>query len=223
LFFIARLDDLVYVRVKLAENLPMKKYLLPIFILLVLTSCSTNRFQLRKNFHSRVSVETDRTDFEKAESLNPISQAPDSSKTVTNLEQKVKPKEGILTLIMDKMVDHFMPKKKELFKPVLHPAKKKLTKANSTKDERTAGLIINILAITFAVAALLMIIGVAHGSVWVYFTIGMVLAAAAIILGFIGKHMAWKGFGIIAGILGIVAAVGLIIFMLLVVVVHVTF
>lgn len=194
-----------------------------LLIATILTSCSKNTFQVRKNYHPRVKVEVSRDIHENNLVANHLTTQRIPVETKPNIpypdQLKIKKeKENFL----EKMAGVFIPKKKELLRPVFHPEKKHLYRSAEGGD-RTTGLIINLLALAFGIAAVLMVIGMVHGNVWVYFVVGLVLAAAAIIMGFIGKMMAWKALGWLAGIIGILAVVLLLIFVLLVTVVHVAF
>ncbi len=122
------------------------------------------------------------------------------------------------------MIKVFFPKKVDVFQPIVHPSAE-LGKGNdqNMEGDRVAGLIVGTLALAFGIAALFMIIGMAHGNVWVYFVIGLILAVAATIMGFIGKQLPWKAFSIIASYLGILAIVLLLIFLVLIEVVHIAF
>jgi hypothetical protein len=147
-----------------------------------------------------------------------------SSSTGLEPEKKAVINEKPPTNFFHKLLVTFYPGQKQILKKVFDHPKHQLGVAQTKEGgDKTTGLIINLLALAFGIAAILMVIGVAHGSVWVYFVVGLILAAAAIIMGFIGKGMAWRGFGWLAGIIGIVAVVLLLIFMVLVVVVHTTF
>jgi hypothetical protein len=123
---------------------------------------------------------------------------------------------------VEKLSGIFIPKKKELLRPVFHPQKKTFGTAK-TSDDRITGLVINLVALSLAIAALLLIIGMAHGNLWVCFTVAMVFACAAIIMGFVGKFLAFRGIGLLAGILGILAVMTILIFLLLITVVGIVF
>jgi len=209
----------------------MKKFIFIGFASLViatlLTGCSKNTFQSKKNFQPRVKVEANHREMNNQEKLvvNQINPENIPILTVTTVPQEkkiikvIKKKETL----MEKMVNVFAPKKKEILAPIFHPNKKILGESKTLAGERTVGLVINLLAIACAITALLLIIGMAHGNVWVCFTIGMVFALAAIIIGFVGKMLPFRGFGLLAGVLGILAAMALLIFLLLIAVVHIVF
>jgi hypothetical protein len=197
-----------------------------LFIVVGLTGCSKNTFQVRKNYQPRVKVEVNNTVSIEENGIVTSDIMPQSFPIRKNTDIPLKHSSVKIKKekepFMEKMADIFIPRKKELLRPVFHPEKKSLRTAGSHEgDDRTTGLIINLLALAFGIAAVLMVIGMVHGNVWVYFIIGLVLAIAAIIMGFIGKMMAWKAFGWLAGIIGILAVVLLLIFLLLVAVVHV--
>jgi hypothetical protein len=205
----------------------MKKLILlnlAIVVVLGLSSCSRNNFQTRKNYHSRIKVEASNISPTQEIVINQLVIREVPSQKISPVHQSVpqvkiiKPKETL----MEKMATVFIPNKKELLRPVFHPAKKAALPPDEGGD-RTTGLVINLLALAFGIAAVLMVIGMVHGNVWVYFVVGLVLAIATIIMGFIGKMMAWKAFGWLAGVIGILAVVLLLIFLLLVTVVHVAF
>jgi len=197
-------------------------------VAVLLISCSRNTFQTRKNYQPRVKVEVNHNTHLEQEGiatndLHTQSIPVNKNQHIPKKNVQVKLKQEKETFL-EKMATVFVPKKKALLRPIFHPEKKAMgTGGLSEGGDRTTGLIINLLALAFGIAAVLMVIGMVHGNVWVYFVIGLVLAAAAIIMGFIGKMMAWKGLGWLAGIIGILAVVLLLIFLLLVTVVHVAF
>jgi hypothetical protein len=198
------------------------------FLMLVvcMASCNTNSFMARKNHQPRVRIEAEPV--VEIQPSAPVWISVDHpvltpSKVGSETEKKNAVEEKP-THFLHKLLVSFYPRQKVLLKKVFDHPKHQLGVAETKEGgDRTTGLIINLLALAFGIAAILMVIGVAHGSVWVYFVVGLILAAAAIIMGFIGKGMAWRGFGWLAGIIGIVAVVLLLIFMVLVVVVHTTF
>jgi hypothetical protein len=209
----------------------MKKFYFTYILLLIsvicLSSCSTNGFFVKKNHQPRVRIETQAIPDE----ISPVHTTSISSVQVKE-EIKIKePKRSVKktnTPFFHKLLVTFYPKQKKILDKVYHHPKhdlgvSRLDEGDGDGGDRTTGLIINLLALAFGIAAILMVIGVAHGSLWVYFVVGLVLSAAAIIMGMIGKGMPWKGFGWLAGVLGIIAVVLLIIFMVLVAVVHTTF
>jgi hypothetical protein len=196
-------------------------------LVICMVSCSTNSFMARKNHQPRVRIEAQPVI--EMEQSTPLLVSADPT-AITPLEigsgpvqnEVIHEKKG--PNLLHKILVTFYPRQKQLIKKVFDHPKHQLGVAQTKEGgDKTTGLIINLLALAFGIAAILMVIGVAHGSVWVYFVVGLVLAAAAIIMGFIGKGMAWRGFGWLAGIIGIVAVVLLLIFMVLVVVVHTTF
>lgn len=182
---------------------------------------------VRKNHQPRVRieaqevVETEKLTLAKVQTDSSIKH-PEKIKSIPDDNKKV----GSKTSFFEKVLVTFYPGQKKLISKVFDHPKHKLNPSDPDPKEgedRTTGLIINVLALIFGIAAILMVIGVAHGDVWVYFVVGLILAAAAIIMGMIGKGMAWKGLGWLAGAIGIIAVVLLLIFMVLVVVVHTTF
>jgi hypothetical protein len=202
---------------------PIRIFLLISVICMV--SCSTNGFMVRKNHQPRIRieaqeiVETERLSPEKVQA-DPSIKHPEKIKSIPEENKKVEVKPSFF----EKVLITFYPGQKKIISKVFHHPKHQLNPAEVKEGEdRTTGLIINVLALVFAIAAILMVIGVAHGDVWVYFVVGLILAAAGIIMGMIGKGMAWKGLGWLAGAIGIIAVVLLLIFMVLVVVVHTTF
>lgn len=197
-----------------------------IFLAAMFTGCSKNTFHSRKNHQPRVKVEANNNlKFEEAgivsNKLTVQNISVHTDPTIPQNQPVVKVKKEKETLI-EKMAGIFVPKKKEILRPVFQPQKKTFGTAK-TSDDRVAGLIINLLALVFAITALLMIIGMAHGNVWVYFVVAMVFACAAIIMGFVGRFIAFRGIGLLAGILGILAIMTILIFLLLITVVHIVF
>ena len=180
---------------------------------------------VRKNHQPRVRIEVQSTvEVEKLSTVNvktdPVVEHPGRIKPLPDNKQAKETQPSFF----EKVLVSFYPGQQKVIKRVFDHPKHKLHPAQTKEGEdRTTGLIINLLALAFGIAAILMVIGVAHGNLWVYFVVGLILAAAAIIMGMIGKGMAWKGFGWLAGIIGIVAVVLLLIFMVLVAVVHTTF
>jgi hypothetical protein len=191
-----------------------------------MVSCSTNGFFVKKNHQPRIRIEaqpgfgnTDAIPMEHSMNAETEDECLESS-----IQTETAPKSEIKPNFFYKTLSTFYPCQRKILKKVYeHPSHHLGYAAPKEGGDRTTGLIINLLALAFGIAAILMVIGVAHGNLWVYFVVGLILAAAAIIMGFIGKGMAWRGFGWLAGIIGIVAVVLLLIFMVLVAVVHTTF
>lgn len=210
-------------------------------VMLILSSCNVNKFSYRKNYQPRVRVEVVNTipSIEKINIEDNIQASKDSISTrnkikpqtaqhqtfkqrSVSLSNTIKPKETIT----EKMVTVFFPKKKEIFAPVFHPKKNKLNKVKHTtlNDDEITGLVISLVAFALAATSLFMIIGMAHGNVWVFFVVGFVLATAAIIMAFIAnKTLPFKGISLGAGMLGILSLILILIFLLLITVVKVIF
>jgi hypothetical protein len=196
----------------------------------LLTSCSTNQFVKRKNHQPRVQVEalTPQPQVETASIETNATAVNDtlplkSKKPATTQLKSSTPKKQT---IAEKMVQAFIPKKKTLFEPVFHPQKRSLNKVKHTQmdGDQITGLVISLVALALAITALLMIIGMVHGNVWVYFVVGLILAIAAIIMAFIAKHLLpFRGISLGAGVLAILAVVLLIIFLILVTVFSIVF
>jgi hypothetical protein len=214
--------------------------LILIFIIIVLTGCSKNNFIVRKNYQPRVKIEVNKTLAIQNEGIvaNYLSPQNIQVRTQPNVPQKQKikrvKKETFVNTndvkvssvkkktLMEKLATIFVPKKKELLNPIFH-SRKKTSGTAKTDNDRIVGLVINLLALAFAIVGLLMIIGMAHGNVWVCFVVAMVFACAAIVMGFIGRMLAFKGIGLLAGVLGILAVMAILVFLLLITVVHIVF
>ncbi len=198
--------------------------LLPIvsLIIILLSSCSLNKFSTRKNFQPRVKVEATHTPLEEKtniETFDIVEKNSQNDKEIlaTNhvklsnvaASNKMEPKKTFA----DKVITTFFPKKAALLKPALQPQKNKLGRVEepSMEGDRVAGLIIGIISLVTAITAAFMIIGMASGNIWVYFAVGMVLAVCAIILGAIGKNLPFKGLSIAGFTLGILVVVALLV------------
>ena len=197
-----------------------------LFLLLLVSitffSCSVNQFSTRKNFHPRVKIETNvvppsneilltNTENISVDSVQTKSENPKEEKLFVN----VKPKETII----EKITKQVFTKKHHLSDTLFHPQKKHLNKVQDPKMDgsQVAGLVIGLIALCFAIAAYMMIIVMANGGLWVGFIIGLLLAAFAITMGFIGKQLPFRGFSLAAGILGIIAVFVLMLFLILIV------
>ena len=205
-------------------------------LVLVLSSCSLNKFSVRKNYHPRIKLEASLaipiSPIEVVNVENYISIKNNPIALNANVENnskiypKQKPKKSIRdnsislgSTPIETMVKILFPKQKERFAPVLHPTKKKLDKVKGTKmdDEQVVGLVVGLIALVLAITSLFMVIGVAHGNFWIFFVVGMILAIISIIMGFVArKTLPFKGISLGAGIVGVFAALMLVIFLLLV-------
>lgn len=188
-----------------------------IVIMFLLSSCSLNRFSIKKNYQPRVKVEAVNPNpvVETSYIENVIISSPPTlvdTKIEAKKESKVLLNSHPKETIMEKMVKVFFPKKREIFEPVLHPQKNKLKigEKPTLDDGQVVGLILGILSLVSAIAAGLMIIGMAQGNILVYFAVGMILAVVAIILGAIGKKLPLKGLSIAGFVIGIVVVVALL-------------
>src|SRR5688572_11679312 len=158
----------------------MKKFNFTHVLLLIsvicLVSCSTNGFFIRKNHQPRVRIEAQAT----PDKVSPVQTA---SVTPIQVKEDVKikhPKRSVEKVkgekpnFFYKVLSTFYPKQKNLLDQVYNNPKHKLgvsrlDEGDGDDGDRTTGLIINLLALAFGIAAILMVIGVAHGSLWVYF------------------------------------------------------
>jgi hypothetical protein len=206
-------------------------FTLPLLILVaLLSSCSTNQFVRRKNHQPRIqveastpvpSVETAYVENERStinDTLPVKGKYPETQPVKTTTKKK--------QTLVEKMVNAFLPKKKSVFEPVFHPQKRNLHKVKHTQmdGDQITGLVISLVALALAITSLFMIIGMAHGNVWVYFVVGLILAIAAIIMAFIAKHLLpFRGISLAAGVLAILAVVLLIIFLILITVFSIVF
>lgn len=196
------------------------------FVLIILiagltVSCSTNSFNTRKNFHSRVQVDIHR-DNPTNESL--VCGAPTSAVKVYSTSEPVssfrinkvnKPltDKGKKTGFTEKVISTFYPGLKSSFQPLFEYQSRKLHKVTkpSMDSDQVAGLILGILSLASAITAGLMIIGMASGNIWVYFALGMTFAVIAIVLGAVGKLFRYKGLSIAGLTIGIVVVVALLV------------
>ncbi len=197
-------------------------------LILTLSSCSINRFTVRKNHQPRIRVEAANPipALETATVDNNVTLEIDSITHRSGVlpEGKIthqhKPKETIV----EKMVKIFMPKKKALFEPLLHPKKLNKVKHTTMEGDEITGLVISLLALALAITSIFMIIGMAHGNVWVYFVVGLILAIIALIMAWIAKKvLPFRGISLAAGTLAIVALVLLLIFLVLITVFSIVF
>ncbi len=197
--------------------------LLVIVSLILLSSCSTNRFSVRKNFQPRVSIEVDHSSKSTEALVSEMSShSVDSSRTKViatldvNTEPTVKPKETIVEKIFKST---FAKKDHASIDKLFHPEKKKLRKAQDAKmdGDKVPGLVLGIISMLLAIASYMMIIVMAKASIWTGFIIGLLLAAGAIAVGFIGKQFPFRGLAIAGGILGIVAVFVLMVFLILII------
>jgi hypothetical protein len=204
-----------------------KKPTLYLFLFLLISSaffsCSVNQFSVRKNFQPRIQIDPMANELSvevpNRSSSNIIKDSSNTKKAAAgeepvNIKQKVKP------TLLEKIVRKTFPQKKEILDRIFDHQKKRL---NKTQDpdldgSQVTGLIIGILAMLFAIASYLMIIVMVNGGLYTGFIVGLVLAAAAIAIGFIGKMLPLRGISIAAGVLGIVAVFVLIAFLVLIIV-----
>jgi len=197
----------------------------PIFLFLLLIvflfSCSSNQFTVRKNFHPRVKIEATTQPVPSHHVETPI-QAPHSTAIVEkepsaidkpDTEQKINRTYINKTHITKTIAIHKTPHKIKL-------SKKRLNKTNATNmdEAQVAGLVVSIIALCLAIASYMMIIWMANGGVFAGFIVGLVLAAAAIAMGFLGGTLPFRGISWLARILGILAVIVLTVFLLLILV-----
>lgn len=193
--------------------------LIIIFATLFLFSCSSNQFTVRKNFHPRVKIEAP----ENVPSVNtaqlPLqtqSEAikPEKNKSIPNtppeelklVHSKKKPSQITKIVSIHKTPKKFTPSSKKLNK----------TKTTHLDDSQVAGLVVSIIALCLAIAAYMMIIWMVNGGLFAGFIVGLVLAGAAIAMGFIGGTLPFKGISWLARVLGILAVIVLMIILVLV-------
>lgn len=191
-----------------------------VMMLMVLTSCSVNHFSTKKNHHPRVRVEAS-NNTQLIEGANneqvaiPVHTAPAikqiKSKPVTIISKKIS---RTTESFSENVIKTFFPKKAKILKPIFERKKNPLKKGQETKmdGDQVTGLVINLLALVIAITSIFMVFGLS-ANVWVYFLIGLILAICALIIGFIGKHLPWKGFAIAAIAIAILAIILLIVLM----------
>lgn len=210
------------------KNLSPSLSVLISILIVTLSSCSINKFSARRNHQPRIRVEASNPipALEVAEVDNSILLGKDSINNRsgvlpdTKVTHQQKPKETIV----EKMVKIFMPKKKAIFEPLFHPKKLNKVKHTTMEGDEITGLVISLLALALAITSILMIIGMAHGNVWVYFVVGLILAIIALIMAFIAKKvLPFRGISLAAGTLAIVALVLLLIFLILITVFSIVF
>lgn len=203
--------------------------IITLLLMLALASCSQNTFKSRKNYQPRVKIESQRNDQLTNETINV--NALSTEKIIINnsaniskkdlpqnkkRERLSKPK----TPLIEKLVEKFFPKQKRILDELKKKNGYKLSKSKGTQmdDAHITGLVLSLLALVMAISAMMMIIGMAHSNLWIYFAVGCILAAVSITLAFITKSLLpFKGISLAAGTLGVIAIVMLIIFMVLIV------
>lgn len=193
--------------------------LLAAMLMLVLSSCSINRFSTKKNHHPRVRLEASH-DLQFIETVNNDLVAIPSYVTPTMKPLKSNPSKVTKKVkksgesFSEKVIKTFFPEKTQIFKPIFERKKNPLKKGQETKmdGDQVTGLVINLLALVIAITSIFMVFGLSV-NVWVYFLIGLILAICALIIGFVGKHLPWKGFAIAAIAVAILAIILLIVLM----------
>jgi hypothetical protein len=204
------------------KNLTLRLFLF-LFISGTLFSCSVNQFAVRKNFQPRIQIDPIIID-PSVEVLNHSSSNvfsdSSSTKTGTTREAPVHIQHKVKPTLLEKIVRKTFPRQQEILDRIFDHQKKRLNKTQDPEldGSQVTGLIIGILAMLFAIASYLMIIVMVNGGLYTGFIVGLVLAAAAIAIGFIGKMLPLRGISIAAGVLGIVAVFVLIAFLVLIIV-----
>lgn len=197
--------------------------LLIILMIIITTGCSRNSFSTRKNHQPRIRVEAKQTAPVDQEVM--IENSLSTQKIPVQITTHVpKTKTVQLTVkkepLIDKLVKKFFPKQKKMLDDLKEKNNHRLHKVEGNKmdSSQITGLVLSLLALVMAITSMLMIIGMAHTNLWVFFAVGMILATVAITLAFITKSLLpFKGISLAAGALGIIAIVLLIIFMVLIV------
>lgn len=190
-----------------------------IFALIFLFSCSSNRFTARKNFHPRVKIEGPADVPSTYTAQLPLQTQPETitrekNQSIPNtqpdelkiIHTKKKPSQITKSVSVHKTPQKFTPSSKKLNK----------TKATHLDDSQVAGLVVSIIALCLAIAAYMMIIWMVNGGLFAGFIVGLVLAGAAIAMGFIGGTLPFRGISWLARVLGILAVIVLMVILVLV-------
>ncbi len=190
-----------------------------LFFAVFFASCSTGEFAVRKNYHPRVKIEPTE--------VSDINYTPLVVQTPTQEKNKPKKLASIDKQQVEQKVHYQKVNLKQNHKKteVQTPQKKRLSshqKLNKTQGSKmdgtqVAGLVVSLIALCLAIASYMMIFWMMNGGLYAGFIVGLVLAAAAIAMGFIGGMLPFKGISWTARILGIIAVFVLMVFLVLII------